>query len=460
MSQRSPIHSPVFTAKGILFSRCDEEQVQTAFWKDKGTKESASRKEAERRMCKGSNLSNLCHLKATCLAFAVILSLSDFSAALAGKSLPLSEGYKYALMNKINELRSSKNALRMDCIRLWNYTLAAYAQSLANKCSSLPPRNPKYPVTISAARDEAPENAFEEIVNMGAWYNRTSRLCQTGDNEIFSTEQCQNFRQFYRYEGRQVGCAKSMCETITPEGPPEGQAINGPILWVCAFSSRATPQLLPYVTLPDDMKNCEACTSEKSLCGAATKNLCCDAPLYDLVVPPKNTYSSNGRDNLPPTRLRINVFLYKDNILDETVVAFEGLRHTYPEGIPRDLNRYTKIGPIGSVVKLGAKVPACKHLKQIHQLYLPVMNQRIYVTDEIQIHRLLKQGYEDKGAIGQTVSELQTKVTNTTDELAIMNELSSTCYFGGVNFIVWAPTESASTSSDAMENTFKLPLVV
>ncbi|KHJ46720.1 hypothetical protein D918_03044 [Trichuris suis] len=43
---------------------------------------------------------------------------------------------------------------------------------------------------------------------------------------------------FYRYEAHEVGCAKSRCEKITPDKEGEAQVVEGPILWVCAFTSK------------------------------------------------------------------------------------------------------------------------------------------------------------------------------------------------------------------------------
>uniref|UniRef100_A0A5S6PZD5 SCP domain-containing protein n=1 Tax=Trichuris muris TaxID=70415 RepID=A0A5S6PZD5_TRIMR len=402
---------------------------------------------------------------AALLVVTAILPLCSYMVEAQGKLVALPVGYKYALMIRINKLRASMNATRMDCIRVWNYDMAAYAEKLAEKCTSVPPQKPKYPVAISAAIDESPSNAFEEIaVEIHRWYNTTSRLCDSGGHTVYSTEQCQNYRQLFRYEADDIGCALSKCETITPHNPPDGQIVSGPFLWVCAFSSSADPKLPPFIMGTADYKPCDMCPSKKRICEASTDRLCCDASLYDFVVPSQPPNSANGNTvTLPPANARMDVYVYTDNILGAKIIAFQGASNTLPQDILSYPSRYTRSKAIGSVIKQGATVPACANLKAIRHLHSPVMQHSIYTANERQISAMLMRGYEDKGAVGQTVSELQTcqanrvvyrcynsfaeqiKVTNTTDESVIRSQLPPTYQFGGIDFLAWEPVENVTT---------------
>uniref|UniRef100_A0A5S6QSC0 SCP domain-containing protein n=1 Tax=Trichuris muris TaxID=70415 RepID=A0A5S6QSC0_TRIMR len=422
------VHCASLVSTGMRFPKGGQDQPHLVYRGSKKAKESTNKDDKQIYLCE-----RICahHLKTVLLAVTAFLLLCGFTAASEeGIPQPLSEGHKYAIMIKINELRAKKRAVRMDCIRFWNHTLEDYAQSLANKCHSVAPREPKYPVAISAAENEQLENAFTAIDEIGKWYNEKTQRCNIIGPEYYSTKQCQNFRQFYRYEGHEVGCAMSKCQTVTPQSLPNGQGNNGSILWVCAFTSRAPSRKNPYAPLRGNVEPCKQCSSDKSMCNSSTSNLCCDAGMYDLVIPTKPvasagippvehsfhcptkncstpfyspsdsplSVSSTTESNLPPASLRRNVYLYKDRILGETFVTFDGLPDTPPVDISQDRTRYIRTGPIGSVVKLRAKFPACQQLKPIHHLYSPVMIESIYTADVRQIRTLQKQGYEDKGA--------------------------------------------------------------
>ncbi|KFD49226.1 hypothetical protein M513_09877 [Trichuris suis] len=468
------------TSSGMFSARDGKAQEHLTLREGKKAKASTSADERKRWQCTEIGFFST---SAVLLAVFVILSLPEYSTAQAGTPLPLSNDDKTAIMTKINELRADKNALMMDCIRFWNNSMAAYAQTVANKCSSVAPVNETYPLAISVAQNETIEDAFGSIDEIGNWYNPRSKNCDADGETVFSTEQCQNFRQFYRYEAHEVGCAKSRCEKITPDKEGEAQVVEGPILWVCAFTSKAPPQLLPYIDLPVSVSNCEICSYQKSICGALTNNLCCDDQWDTFVIPsesepqpsdpnkdvsppeyfillrfpgddgsknstvppgddgPKNSTappgndgpknatvppgddgsknstlppggqpesSNSSKDNVPVENVRVNIVLYKDNALGRTIMAFEGLDNTFPANSALEPTRYTRTGPIGSIVKNGSSIPGCKELKPIHQLYSAVTGETAYVANQKHIDNLVNElGFKDKGIIGQTVSGLK-----------------------------------------------------
>ncbi|CDW54427.1 hypothetical protein TTRE_0000269701 [Trichuris trichiura] len=349
--------------------------------------------------------------------------------------------------------------------------MAAYAQEVANNCSSLAPKDSKYPVAISVAENETSTNAFASISDIAFFYNFRTNLCDAFGEVVFTTEQCQNFRQFYRYEAHEVGCALSKCDKILPEKLPERQLVSGPFLWVCAFSSRAPPESPPYIPLAEGAPRCLMCPTQKSKCGYETKYLCCDDGWDNLVVPQGSQGTSTNPDssNVTSSRVRVNVRLYRHIVKRTTVIAFEGLSNTVP-----NLTEYTDVGPFASVVKNGSSVRDCQGLKPIYQLYSELRRETTYASDERLIDNMLKNGYQRKEIIGQTVSQLrecnankvvitcygvdglQTRVTNTTDENIIWKQLFPRYGFVRVNFLAWDPEGNSSATSDPKADSSQL----
>uniref|UniRef100_A0A5S6QRR2 SCP domain-containing protein n=1 Tax=Trichuris muris TaxID=70415 RepID=A0A5S6QRR2_TRIMR len=386
----------------------------------------------------------------TLLLNAVFL-LAHTRISLAQQALPITTGTASALLANINNLRAGKNGILMECIRHWNWTLAAYAQEVANNCSTVPPTNLLHPVAISAADDDNPSNAFTSIDEIGIFYDSATRACSAD----FSPQQCQNFVQLYRFDINQTGCAKSRCDTITPAGPPNGQNNIGPILWVCAFDVSAPMDQPPFLELPNTLP-CMQCPSSKSLCDASTNNLCCDAPVFDLIVS-QDAAQAAGCGAMPPLETRTNVSRYYDNSMRTNILAFENLPGTFPSDLETSGNKYTRLGPVGSVVSHNATVPECPYLKEIRHLYSPILKQNLYLIDEVEIRRRLEEGHQSRGVVGYAVPGYQmceatiamyrffnpsinaVQLSNITDVDLVLRGMPPGYQWEGISFYLWDP---------------------
>ncbi|KHJ46719.1 hypothetical protein D918_03043, partial [Trichuris suis] len=191
--------------------------------------------------------------------------------------------------------------------------------------------------------------------------------------------------------------------------------------------------------------------------------------------------SNSSKDNVPVENVRVNIVLYKDNALGRTIMAFEGLDNTFPANSALEPTRYTRTGPIGSIVKNGSSVPGCKELKPVHQLYSAVTGETAYVANQKHIDNLVNElGFKDKGIIGQTVSGLkecnatkvvitcygvngfEIRVTNTTNSTTIWKQLFPKYRYVRTNFIAWEPEGSSfEVPSEPNVNPYKFnpPLI-